>query len=307
MNKCLIALVLLSSVAMAAEAADKPAAFTVAGHSLSGSYEKMLGEIISTCSDENFEIAQAKGITGGGTGNLEALANNKANAAMVRSDVVTAITQADASYKRFQTLTVLYPEPVHVLVLRESKSKKKGTFAFGTVEFNSLADVTQDYAVGGGGGTIYTLRVLKGQGGGTFNIAPFEDSKAMMAALDNGEIAAAAFVGAAPLPNLQALDKNKYRLIPIGDQIVERVKGIYTTMTVNYSGLSEGPVHTLASKLAILTRKYNTPSKVQAQRHFRDCLSRNLTRLQDDGSPSWQNVQANDRGVLDWYEIPATK
>lgn len=121
-----------------------------------------------------------------------------------------------------------------------------------------------------------------------------------------GASTAVVAVGAS-LPNLQALDKNKYRLIPIGDQIVERVKGIYTTMTVNYSGLSEGPVHTLASKLAILTRKYNTASKVQAQRHFRDCLSHNLTKLQDDGSPSWQNVQANDRGVLDWYEIPATK
>ncbi len=135
----------------------------------------------------------------------------------------------------------------------------------------------------------------------------YDDSKSMMTALDNGDIAAAAFVGAAPLPNLLSLDKSKYRLVPIGDQIVEKVKGIYSTTTLNYSGLSDGPVHTLASKLVILTRKFSTVSKVQAQRHFRECLTQNLPKLQDDGSPSWQQVQSNDRGVLDWYEIPDSK
>lgn len=303
MTKFFILLTLLIPVKGMAQTAS----FSVAGHSLSGSYEKMLGEIISSCASDKFEITQAKGITGGGTGNLEALANNKAQGAMVRSDVVTAITQADASYKRFQTLVTLYPEPVHVLVLRTSKSKKKGTLSFGTVNFNNLAEISSDYSVGGGGGTIYTLKVLKGMGGGSFTVAPYEDSKSMMAALDNGEIAAATFVGAAPLPNLLALDKTKYKLIPIGESIVEKVKGIYSTQSLNYAGLSDGPVHTLASKLVILTRKFSTPAKIQAQRHFRECLGLNLSRLQDDGSPSWQQVIANDHGLLDWYEIPATK
>jgi TRAP-type uncharacterized transport system substrate-binding protein len=300
MSKFLVVLAMFLPIQAMAQAVS----FSVASHSLSGSYEKMLGEIISSCSNDKFEITQAKGITGGGTGNLEALANNKAQAAMVRSDVVTAITQADASYKRFQTLVTLYPEPIHILVLRNSKSKKKGRLSFGTVDFNSLAEISADFLVGGGGGTIYTLKILKGMGGASYNIASFADSKSMMTALDNGEIAAAAFVGAAPLPNLLALDKTKYKLIPIGESIGDKVKGIYSTQTLNYDGLSDSPVHTLASKLVVLTRRFSGQQKVDAQRHFRTCLTVNLARLQDDGSPSWQQVQANDHGVLDWYEIP---
>lgn len=301
MRKILLALFFLSNQAFA-EGGES--SFTVAAHSLSGSYEKILGEVISACSDDKFEISQAKGITGGGTGNLEALANNKAQAAIVRSDVVTALTQADASYKRFQTLVTLYPEPVHVIVLRDSKSKKKGALSFGTVDFNSLSEIGADYTVGGGGGTIYTLKILKGQAGAQYNIGQYEDSKSMMAALDSGEIAAAVFVGAAPLPNLLALDKAKYKIVPVGENIVDKVKGIYTTTTVNYSGLSEGPVHTIASKLVVLTRKFSTPQRLAAQKHFRECLAKNLSKLQDDGSPSWQQVDANDHGTLDWYEIP---
>lgn len=300
MFKFLFAFILLVPSNLFAQTADTPS-LSVAAHSLSGSYEKMLGEIIGACSDDKFSITQAKGITGGGTGNLEALANNKAQAAFVRSDVFTAIAQADASYKRFQTLVALYAEPLHIVALRESKTKKPGALSFGTVSFDSLAEI-KDFPVGAGGGTVYTLKILKG-GGGTFNIEQYDDSKAMMAALDSGELAAVAFVGAAPLPNLLALDKTKYKLIPIGDSIVDKVKGIYRTMTVNYSGLSEGPVHTIASSLVVLTRKFSTKSKIDAQRQFRECFYKSLDNLKDNGAPSWQLVNATDRGNLDWYEI----
>jgi TRAP-type uncharacterized transport system substrate-binding protein len=301
-NILVILTMLLASSSAGAQSAESN--FSVAASSISGSYEKMLGEIISTCSNDRFEILMAPDVKGGGDANLEALANNKAQGAIVRSDVVTALAQADAGYKRFQTLVTLYHEPVHVVVLRESKSKKKGALAFGTVDFNSLAEIGADYSVGAGGGTVYTLKIFKGMAGAQYNIAQFGDSKSMMAALDSGEIAAAAFVGAAPLPNLLALDKAKYKLIPVGEQIVDKVKGIYKTMTVNYQGLSEGPVHTIGSQLVILTRKFSTKGKLDAQRHVRQCLKDNLPKLQDDGSPAWQNVDANDKGVLDWYEIP---
>jgi len=292
-------------IATAARAEDS-LQISVAAHSLSGSYEKMLGELIGTCSDDKFEIKQAQGITGGTVGNLQALVDNKAQAAFVRSDVFTAISQADSSYKRFQTLVTLYPEPVHILVLRKSKTKKKGTLEFGNVEFNSLADIN-GYPVGGGGGTVYTLKILKGMGGGKFDIASFDKSDDMIAALDKGEIAAAAFVGAAPLPNLMKLDKNKYKLIPIGESIANSLKGIYKPMSLNYAGLSDGPVYTVSSLLVIMTRKFSTPQKIAAQRHFRQCFYKSLNTLKDDASPSWQLVDPNDRGVLDWYDIPDGK
>jgi len=304
MKKFFASLLLFTSFT-AFGAADDSLSLNVAAHSLSGSYEKMLGEIIGACADDKFNITQAKGITGGTVGNLQSLADNTSQAAFVRADVYRAISDADNSYKRFQTLVTLYHEPIHIIVLREG-FKKPGVLGkvSGRVQFNTLADISE-YNVGGGGGTVYTLKILKGMGNGKFNIASYEKSDEVMAALDRGDIAAAAFVGAAPLPNLLKLDKNKYKLIPVGDAIAQSLKGIYKSTSITYSGLSDGPVSTIASQLVILTRKFSTKVKVDAQRHFRQCFYKNLDNLKDNGSPGWQLIDANDRGVLDWYEIPA--
>jgi TRAP-type uncharacterized transport system substrate-binding protein len=301
MKKFLIAtfLFLASLSAYAAETQ-----LTVAAHSLSGSYEKMLGEIIGACSDDRFDIALAKGVSNGTVGNLQSLADNTSQAGFVRADVYRAIADADSTYKRFQTLVTLYHEPVHVVVLR-SGFQKPGMLAkvSGRTHFNSLSDISE-LKVGGGGGTIYTLKILKGMGNGKFNIATYEKWDDMLAALDKGEIAAAVTVGAAPLPSLLKMDKNKYKLIPVGDAIANNLKGIYKTTSITYAGLSDGPVSTIASQLVILTRKFSTKQKVDAQRHFRQCFYKNLDNLKDNGSPGWQLVDPNDRGVLDWYEIP---
>lgn len=300
----LMALAIAPILSPPAKADTDNLSLTIAADSSSGTYKKMLGEIISVCSDDNFSINEAKGITGGAVGNLDALVNNKAQAAFLHSDVFIAISKADVSYKRFQTLVTLYPESIHVLVLRESRMKKKGFTSFGTVEFNSLADI-KDYPVGAAGGGVYTLKILKGDGGGEFNVVSYDSGSEVIKALDSGEIAAAVFVGAAPLPNLQSLPAGKYKIIPLGESIADKVKGIYRSTTISYPGLTEGPVHTLAPPAVILTRKFSTPKKLEAQRHFRECFYKHLNDLKDNGSPNWQLIEAGDKGVIDWYDIVA--
>jgi TRAP-type uncharacterized transport system substrate-binding protein len=279
--------------------------FTVADDSSSGTYKKMLGEMIGVCSTDDLNIVEAQGVTGGAPGNLDALVNNRAQAAFLHSDVFFANAQADPTYKRFQTLLALYPEPIHVLALKVSKSKKPGTFSFGTQEFNSLAD-TRGYQVGAAGGGVITARILQGQGEGGFTVTPFERGDDVINALNKGDIAAAIFVGAAPLPNIEKLDKNNYKLLPIGESIASRVQGVYRPVSINYRGLTNGPLKTLAPLATLLTRKYNTPERVAIQRKFRECFYKHLGELQDSGSPNWQAVDPNDHGVLDWYEIPGT-
>ncbi|CAB4125314.1 Imp TRAP-type uncharacterized transport system, periplasmic component [uncultured Caudovirales phage] len=277
----------------------------IAADSSSGTYKKMLGEIVSACSTENFQIIEAKGVSGGAPGNLDALVNNQAQAAFLHSDVFFANSQADSSYKRFKTLVALYPEPIHILALRNSKTKKNGNFSFGKVEFNSLASMS-GYTIGAAGGGVYTARILKGQGEGNFNLNVYNSGKEVLEALDRGDISAALFVGAQPLPNIQQLDKSKYKLLPIGENIVSKVKGVYRVASINYNGLTNGPIQTLAPIATIITRQYNTPKKIEAQKHFRDCFYSKLDELKDSGSPNWQFVEKNDKGVLDWYEIPVT-
>lgn len=293
-------LVALSTVALAD---DNGSSITIAADSSSGTYAKMLGEIIGVCSDDNFNISQARGVTGGAPGNLDALVNNKAQAAFLHSDVYFANAQADSSYAKFQTLVALYPEPIHVFALTESKTSKTETFSFGKAQFNSLADV-RGYKVGAAGGGVYTARILQGQGEGGFQVVAYDSGDQVIAALKNGDIAAAIFVGAAPLPNVAKFARGEIKLLPIGESIASRVSGVYRTVTINYPGITNGPLKTLAPVATLLTRKYSTPAKVLAQKHFRDCFLSHIAELQDNGSPNWQQVDANDHGVLPWYDIP---
>lgn len=76
----------------------------IAANSSSGTYSKMLGEIIGVCSTDQFDIRAADGVTGGAPGNLDALVNNKAQAAFLHSDVFFANSMSDP-YRNEQTLT----------------------------------------------------------------------------------------------------------------------------------------------------------------------------------------------------------
>jgi TRAP-type uncharacterized transport system substrate-binding protein len=279
----------------------------VAADSSSGTYSKMLGEIIGVCSTDQFNIEAANGVTGGAPGNLEALVQNRAQAAFLHSDVFFANAMSDPSYRRFQTLVTLYPEPIHVLALKESKTSKSGMTNFGKQEFRSLVDA-KGYTVGAAGGGVYTAKILQGQGEGGFNVQPYNSGAEVLAALDKGDIAIAIFVGAAPLPNLEtARNKANYKLIPIGEAIAAKVKAVYRPATVNYTGMTVGSVATLAPVATIMTRKYSTPEKIRAQANFRACFNKELGSLQDNASPNWQDVTVNDHGVLDWYELPTVE
>ena len=300
LKKAVFGLLLVLFAVMSASAQQ----LKIADDSSSGTYKKMLGEVIGVCSTDEFSISEIA-VSGGAVGNLDALVNNKVDAAFMHSDVFLSNSQADPSYNRFKTLVALWPEPIHVLVLRQSKTSKNGTFSFGKAEFNSLSDL-QGYTVGAAGGGVLTARILTGQGQGGFTVVDGGSGANVLKQLDNGDIAAAIFVGAAPLPNLEALDKTKYRLIPIGERIGQNVSNVYRQAKIAYPGLTNGPITTLAPLATLVTKPFQTPAKVNAQRALRACFSSHLPELQDSYSPNWTLVTPNDQGVLNNYlDIPA--
>jgi len=273
----------------------------IADDSSSGTYKTMLGELVAVCGTDQFNIQEVS-LGGGAPGNLNALYINKADAAFLHSDVFLSQSQADTSYNRFKTLVALWPESIHVLVLTQSKTSKAGALSFGKAQFHTLSDLA-GYTVGAAGGGVFTAKVLQGQGQGGFQVQEFNAGGDVIAALNRGDIAAAIFVGAAPLPNLQNLpNKANYRLIPIGETIANRVSGVYRQSKITgYQGLQTGPVTTLAPLAVILTKTFSTPAKINAQRALRHCVSEHLGELQDGYSPNWQNVTAGDAGTLNNY------
>lgn len=298
-----IALMPITS-AFAQDASDLK--ITVAADSSTGTYKKMLGEIVNACSNDGFDINMAADVHGGAPGNLDALLNNKAQAAFLHSDVFEVMKNADPKYQKLKTLVALYPEQIHVLALRDTKIHGTGTLdRFKTPVFNSLSEIT-NLPVGAAGGGAYSIRILKGSGDAQFTTREYDDGDALIKGLNDGEIAAAIFVGAAPLDKLTKLPKGVYKLLPIGEPLASKVKGIYREESLNYPGLTQGPIKTMAPTAVILTRSYATEGKVNAQRHFRSCFLQHLDQLKDEGSPNWQQVESDDHGPLNnWLELPA--
>jgi TRAP-type uncharacterized transport system substrate-binding protein len=273
--------------------------FRIAADSSSGTYAASIQELVEKCNglDIQLLVGHPSGANGGAVGNLSALYYNKADAAVLHSDVYLFNAQSDPTYNRFKTLVPLWPEPIHVIVLATSKSKKHG-FAFGTMTFNTLSDLF-GYTVGAAGGGVLTSKLLTDQGGGKFTVSEFSNGKAVLDALDNGTVDAAIFVGAAPLPNLLAIGgSGRYRLIPVGDAIASHVGSIYRPVKIpTYPGLSSGPIPTLAPLATLFSRQFLTPGKINAQKQFRACLANKLGELQDSGSTIWQDVKAGDQGI----------
>jgi len=295
-----LAAALVSTAAMA-----DSGTITFAADSSSGTYNKMLGEIINVCPDINVQVA--KDVHGGAPGNLEALVNNKVNAAFMHSDVFLANSMSDPTYAKFKTLVALYPEPIHIIALRDSKTGVSGWKGMlgSKADFNSLGDLA-GYKVGAAGGGVYTARILTGQGQGNFEVVEYASGDALVAGLNKGEVAAAIFVGAAPLPILDKVDKSKFKLIPVGENIAGRVSTVYRPVKISgYVGLQTTPVSTLAPLAVIMTRTYNTDEKKQMQAQFRACFNQHLGNLKDDASPNWQAVEDNDHGTLNnWLDLP---
>jgi TRAP-type uncharacterized transport system substrate-binding protein len=276
----------------------------VASSSVSGTYELMTQEISDYCSTESFVIEAAPGVKGGVVQNLDALKSNKAMAAFVRTDVVYAAAQSDPSYRNFKTLVALYPEDIHVLILRDSQTKKLGRFSFGNQTFDTAADLA-GFAVGAASGGHITARILTAElhfG----EIKEFGSGKEVMAALDNGTIAAAIFVGGTPLPSLTSLSGDKYKLLAIPESVAVKLSGVYKRSTISYENLHSGAIATLSSDALILTRKYTLPKMIQPQATFRACFYAHLDELKETPGkhPKWQEVSATNHGNWEWYELP---
>ncbi len=280
----------------------------IAASSSSGTYAKMLGEIIEVCSSDDLSITEVKSVKGGAPGNLAALMNNEVSAAFLHSDVIYAAAAADSAYRQLQTLVSLYPEEVHVVVKRSSGLKKGGTMGIGAkpVEFNTLADL-RGYKVGGAGGGAITAKVLQGSGEGGFEVIEKATGDELLGALAGGEVQAAIFVGGAPLEVIKKLDASTYKLIPIPEEIFNRVSSIYKRATINYPGLTTSAIKTVAPSAILLTRKYKSPKMVGPQQKFRACFYQNLDELKETPGKhtKWQLVNENDQGTWTWLELPA--
>jgi TRAP-type uncharacterized transport system substrate-binding protein len=303
MKKFLFILALILLPALASAQAKQ---FKVGQGSITGTYGEAFKELSEYCSTESLPLIPAfPDGKGDGANNLEALVNSKAQAAFVRNDVIFWQGQG-GQLGNIKTLFTLWPETVHLVALTQSKTLDAGGY-FGVgkkpIPFNTILDLN-GHKLGAVGANQITANVLRSQSQINFEVVACTDAKECLARLGAGELQAVIFTAGKPAPVIEKLDAN-YKLLAIPPEVAKKVELVYRPTNLTYSNLSQAfNVPTVEADAIFVTKVYNTEAKIQQLAELRSCFFKRLGELQDEGSPRWQSVRADNQGKWPWMTLP---
>lgn len=266
-------------------------------------YSSMLRQLNARCSGD---VSVVEVPSTGSNDNINQLVGNQVNAAFVQSDVLwlRARTEDLADVK---TLLALHPEQVHIVALANSPIKEGGTFGFGAKAV-TLNDITSlaGRPVGAAGGSLVTAQVIRLQSEIPFQVIAHDSGDAVLAALDAGKIAAAFFVGGAPLGTINKLGP-EHKLLSIPAPVMEKLKGVYRPARLNYQRMNATGVATVATDALFVTRQYKTPKMTNGLAKLRQCALSSVDELKETTGthPAWRYVDPANKGKWAWYDLPA--
>lgn len=284
--------------------------FLIADGSSSGTYKQFLKELSIATSDSGITFKEVD--SHGAVENLGLLIDNRVMGAFLHSDVIAHRSKNEPTAKletKFQTLLALFPEDVHFVALSESKRKVGGTFGYGakSVIIKTIDDLG-GMNVGAAGGGWITANMVKLLSDIPYKVMPTYGSGAeVMAALEKGEIDAAVFVGASPLPNLINLGP-QYKILGIVGTTADKLKIQYTPTSITYTKMSPNPVPTVAAQCLFVSKTYKSPKMVNTLISFRNSFMTHLDEIKETpgNHPKWQSVESDTRGPWTYMEFATT-
>lgn len=266
-------------------------------------YSSMLRQISARCAGD---VSMVEVPSTGSNDNINQLVGNQVNAAFVQSDVLWLRSRTE-DLADVKTLLALHPEQVHVVALANSGIKEGGTLGIGakTVVLNDITSLA-GRNVGAAGGSLVTAQVIRLQSEIPFQVVPMENGDAVLAALQTGKIAAAFFVGGAPLGTVNKLGP-EYKLLSIPAPVMEKLKGVYRPARLNYQRMNAAGITTVATDALFVTRQYKTPKMTQGLAKLRQCTLASVDELKETTGthPAWRYVDPANKGKWAWYELPA--
>lgn len=320
MKKNLLALLgvfVLCLSTMAQPSSIQPVTLLVADDSSSGIYKRFWGEMQGVLkSDPSFDI-QFKEIDpqGGAVGNLESLINNQASIAFMHADVLKfRLMNSQDDLTKFKVFMTLFNEDVHFLAKRANKMTG-GYYGYHQTEvaITDVMSLGQSYGgyqciVGAAGGGYVTANVISSMGQINYKVVKYGSGQDVMTALEHGDIDAAVFVGASPIPNLEKLD-SAYRLLSISAGLSDRLRSVYKPTTVTYAKIDPSPVTTVSAKCLIVSKEYRGKRMVQQLDKFRQAIIAGLPDIQETpgNHPKWAQVDPNYRSSFPWLSLPSDK
>lgn len=291
----LVVCLLWSAVANAEE-------IKIANGSSSGIYDQITKEIQQQLVAAGSDVTLIPIESHGAVENLDKLIGNEAGLAFMHSDVLYYRAKTD-DLTNLKTLLALFPEDVNIVAMNKPfkpESRMIVNLNRG-VNIDTLSDL-DGLPVGAAGGGFVTANVIRLQSEIGYKVIRFDKGSQVLDALKSGQIAAAIFVGPAPLPNLKDLGSD-YKLISINDSVCDKLKAVYKKSTITYIKISPSPVQTVAADDLLVTRNYKSKKMVDALLKLRKAVQDNINELQETTGfhKAWQKVDITNQGKWDWY------
>ncbi|MNK09860.1 Bacterial extracellular solute-binding protein, family 3 [compost metagenome] len=272
-----------------------------------GTYSKMFKELTNACAT-TLTISEVP--TNGSMTNIDKLAGNEVNAAIVQTDVLK-FRSNNEDLSSIKTLVALHPEAVHIIARNET-FKVGGTMGFGgkEVSLNTINDLA-GRKVGAIGGSVITAQVMRIQAEIPYQVISFPDGSTndtALASLAKKEIDAVIAVGGFPLAWASGLGP-QYKMLSIPESTAAKLKNVYSTTRVTYAKMGATGVQTVATDALFVTREYKTAKYVDGLSKLRSCFYANLDDLKETtgNHPAWSKVSADTKGKWVWYDLPETQ
>lgn len=297
MKKLMVVIGLLWAVSASAEE------IKIANGSSSGIYDQITKEIQQQLVASGSDLVLTSVASSGAIENLDKLIGNEAGLAFMHSDVLFYRSKID-DLTNLKTLLALFPEDVNIIALNQPykpESKFKMVNLNRGINLETISDL-EGLPVGAAGGGYVTANVIRLQSEIGYKVIRFDKGSQVLDALKNGQIAAAIFVGPAPLPNLSNLDGN-YKLLSINDSVADKLKSVYKKSSITYIKINPNPVQTVAADDLLVTRNYKSKKMIDALLKLRKAVQDNINDLQETTGfhKAWQKVDINNQGKWDWY------
>ncbi len=255
-------------------------ALTIATGTPEGTYYQIAQDIKQVAEKEGIPIEIVQ--TNGSFDNINLLGSEKVDLAILQLDVLkftSEMMQAKANFNVLKELKVilnLYFEEIHVI------TKNDGIRSLDQLDGKKVALGPER------GGSALTAEVLLAANG--VSIQKFFDApNEALQKLERGELDALIFVGGAPVPAFEKLDKSFHFVQLPANPILEQ---IYQKKKIDKTAYSwAGEVETLAVPSVIMTRDRKDSEYVTLIQQLLLAILSNKEKLDATGHPKWKTSQ----------------
>ena len=254
-------------------------ALTIATGTPEGTYYQIAQDIKQVAEKEGIPIEIQ---TNGSFDNINLLGSEKVDLAILQLDVLkftSEMMQAKANFNVLKELKVilnLYFEEIHVI------TKNDGIRSLDQLDGKKVAVGPER------GGSALTAEVLLAANG--FSIQEFFDApNEALQKLERGELDALIFVGGAPVPAFEKLDKSFHFVQLPANPILEQIYQKKKIDKLVYSWAGE--VETLAVPSVIMTRDRKDSEYVTLIQRLLLAILSNKEKLDATGHPKWKTSQ----------------